>query len=220
MSRATSMVLASGRAKRSPRVKLRVSLATVTIIVGSSARARPDSSNKQSRTSARMMPPRGAGSTYASGRSENVVARLFRALGRDDRAGKGSVALHDGQDPIGEMAHVELGLAGRHPAIREVGHHVIGAGEAPQLAQLLDAIIPRADDLDAYIEVRHFLSLGRILQLAVGFRHLAVGLVTFDVRQMAVGEMVMRVDRVPLGSEVLQRPLVRFGAGRRAGDVG
>src|ERR1043166_6331621 len=157
MSRATSMVLASGRTKSSPRVKLRVSLATVTVIVGSPARARPGSSNKQSRTSARMMPPRGAGPTCASGRSENVVAVLFRVLGRDDRTGEGSVALHDGQDPIGEMAHVELGLAGRHPAVREVAHHVIGAGEAPQLAQLLDAIIRRADDLDAHVEVRHFL---------------------------------------------------------------
>ena len=51
------MVVASGRAESSPRVKLRVTLATVMVIVGSSARARPDSSKKQSGTRARMTSP-------------------------------------------------------------------------------------------------------------------------------------------------------------------
>src|ERR1700719_3702655 len=51
------MIVASGRTISSPRVKLRVSLATVTVIVGSSACARPGSRKKQSRTRARMMSP-------------------------------------------------------------------------------------------------------------------------------------------------------------------
>src|SRR5438045_4842358 len=50
------MVVASDRVKSSLRVKLRVSFPIVMASVGSSARARPGSSNKPSRTRARMGP--------------------------------------------------------------------------------------------------------------------------------------------------------------------
>src|SRR6516165_256907 len=66
------MMLASGRAKSSPRVKLRVSPPTVTVIVGSSARAKPDNSKKQNRTRARMM---------MDARQASIPAQLMSALG-------------------------------------------------------------------------------------------------------------------------------------------
>src|SRR5215475_10879901 len=49
MSNGTWIVVASGRAKSPSRVKLRVLSPTVTVIVGSSACARPGSSNRHSR---------------------------------------------------------------------------------------------------------------------------------------------------------------------------
>jgi hypothetical protein len=74
------MVLASGRAKSSPRVKLRVCLPTVTVIVGSSARAKPDNSKKQNRTRARMMMEQAgvnSGATYVRfGSLADIAVRL------------------------------------------------------------------------------------------------------------------------------------------------
>ena len=65
VSRTTSIVVASARAKSSPRVKLRLLSPTVMVIVGSSARARPGASNRLSRTRAR---------TKARVRSRNDMA--------------------------------------------------------------------------------------------------------------------------------------------------
>ena len=109
---------------------------------------------------------------------------------------------------------------GRHASIREIAHHVIRSRQPLQLAEFLNAIIRRADDLNADVEIVHLVARDRVLQLGVGLRHLAVGLVALHVCKVTVREIVVGVDRIPLGAEILRGAFLGFCAGRRAGDVG
>src|SRR5439155_14603894 len=75
-----------------------------------------------------------------------------RAL-RQAAADEGGVALQYRQYPVGEKAHVDFGLLVRHRAERILGDEVVETGQALQLADLVEAIIGRADDLDADVKI-------------------------------------------------------------------
>ena len=136
-----------------------------------------------------------------------------RALGRRERR----IVLQGRQAALGEQAHVRLGLVVRQVAERELGDQVLEAGDLLQPAELLQAVVGRADDLDRDVEVGRLLEVRRVLELGVGLRRLAVGLVAFDVGEMAVGEMIVVVDRLPLAPEILaaRAPAPPRGSRRR-----
>ena len=89
------------------------------------------------------------------------------------------VALQHRQHPVGEQAHVQLGLLVRQAAEGELGDQVIEPGQLVKLRDLLHAVVRRADHLDADIE------LGRLLP-AAGVLHLGVGLADLVVRLVAL----------------------------------
>src|SRR5439155_20866285 len=133
-----------------------------------------------------------------------------RAL-RQPAADEGGVALQYRQYPVGEEAHVGLGLLMRHRAERIFGDEVVEPGQVLQFGDLVETIIGRADDLDADVKIRRLLPrLGAFADLGIGARHLAVALVTLDRGEMTVGEMIVVVDRLPFLAEILEGALVRL----------
>src|SRR4029450_10057450 len=117
------------------------------------------------------------------------------------------IALQHGHHALGEHAHVELGVLVRHAAVAELAHQVIHPGEPVQLGDLLDAVVGRADHLDLDVEVGGLLPEALVLHLGVRLGHAAVELVALHGGQVAVGEVVVGVDGVPLAGEILPRAL-------------
>src|SRR5205085_6654804 len=94
-------------------------------------------------------------------------------------------------------------------------------GQPLQLADLFYAIVGGADDLDADVEIGGLgLRLGAVVDLGVGLGHFAVALIAFDRRKMAVGEMVVVVDRLPFLAQILDGALLRLVAAVGNADIG
>ena len=108
----------------------------------------------------------------------------------------------------------------RHAAVAELADQVIQAGELLQLGDLLDAVVGCTDHLDLDVEFRRLLAEALVLHLGIRLRHAAVELVTLHHGQVAVGEVVVGVDRVPLARQVLRGALVGLLAGLGHRDVG
>src|SRR6516165_2803537 len=118
------MVLASGRAKSSPRVKLRVSLPTVTVIVGSSARAKPDNSKKQNRTRARMM---------MDARQASIPAQLMSALGQKRTSELGLVTFGAAMAPAAGRDDLKIICASGTPGGKTCHARVLQSPRAKML---------------------------------------------------------------------------------------
>lgn len=94
--------------------------------------------------------------TNRSRRSEQafpLAGGKHRQSIRGWRRGEGRVALQGRQHAVGEEAHVHLGLLVRQAAKREFGDEVVHPGAAPQLGDFFEAVLRRADDLDADVEI-------------------------------------------------------------------
>ena len=107
-----------------------------------------------------------------------------------------------------------------HAAVAELADEVTEPGQPLQLADLLDAVVGRAHDLDLDVELGRLLPVGLVLHLRVRLGHAAVELVALHGRQVPVGEMVVGVDGVPLARQVLRGAIVRLRAALRHRDVG
>src|SRR6185295_2960139 len=148
--------------------------------------------------------------TIASRRGEDA-GRAGHGHRRRRRAVRGrreaTVALEHRHHSLGEHAHVELGILVRHAAVAELADQVIHTGELVQLGELLDAVVGGADHLDLDVEVGGLLAEALVLHLGVRLGHAAVELVALHRGQVAVGEVVVGVDGIPLAGQILPRAL-------------
>src|SRR5262249_39909299 len=189
------------------------------LIVDVCARRRPGAET----CSALARPETIESSPNRSGRREHSARRRIGRQPRVDfrpRVRERRIALEHGNHPIGEEPHVDLRLLVRHAAERELGDQVVEPGQAMEFAHLLQAVVRRADDLDADVEVAGLVPIALVLHLRVRLGHLAVELVTLDGGEVAVREVIVAVDRVPFTGEVLHAPLARFLAAFAARDIG
>src|SRR5438128_9360701 len=179
-------------------------------------REKPESTRQLERTNPRPLPARLDAIDRESGRCEDA-RRPTDSDGRWPaavrRRSESPVALQHGHDASGEHAHVELRLFVRHSAVAELADQMVETGKLLQLGDLLDAVVWRADHLDLDVELRRLLSEALVLHLGIRLRYTAVELVTLHRGQMAVGEVVVGVDRVPLARQVLRGALVGLLAG-------
>src|SRR3954469_14768598 len=108
----------------------------------------PSWSNSPRWRTIRRPPPKE--SSLPSGRCEDSFLR--RTLGyriacrREPRRGIGRIVLQGRQAALGEQPHVRLGLVVRQVPPRELGDQVLDPGDLLQPAELLQAVVGRADD--------------------------------------------------------------------------
>ena len=120
---------------------------------------------------------------------------------------------------VGEQTHVQFRQMVRHAAEGEFRDEMIHSGQAAQLTDLLDAIVRRADHLNAEVEIGGLIAEGRVFHFSVGFRQFSVRFITLHIGQVPVGEVVVIVDGVPFFAEIAQGPVAGFLARGRTGDI-